>query len=59
MKLFIDLDSPPRIMKAITRAISSAMQDCELTHLNRHVLDLNRARQQHETYNQVLRDLAV
>ena len=46
-------------MKAITRAISSAMQDCELTHLNRQALDLDRARQQHEAYNQALRDLAV
>lgn len=46
-------------MKAITRAISSAMQDCELTHMDRQALDLDRARQQHEAYNQVLRDLAV
>lgn len=46
-------------MKAITRAISSAMQDCELTHMERQALDLNRARQQHEAYNQALRDLTV
>ncbi|ASJ74794.1 dimethylarginine dimethylaminohydrolase family protein [Granulosicoccus antarcticus] len=46
-------------MKAITRAISSAMQDCELTHMDRQALDLDRARQQHEAYNQALRDLAV
>ncbi len=46
-------------MKAITRAISSAMQDCELTHMERQALDLNRARQQHEAYNQALRELAV
>ena len=46
-------------MKAITRAISSAMQDCELTHMDRQALDLDRARQQHEAYNQALRDLQV
>ena len=41
-------------MKAITRAISSAMQDCELTHMERQALDLAIARQQHEAYNQAL-----
>jgi len=46
-------------MKAITRAISSAMQDCELTHMDRQPLDLERARQQHEAYNQALRELSV
>ena len=46
-------------MKAITRAISSAMQDCELTHMERQSLDLTRAREQHEAYNQALRALGV
>lgn len=46
-------------MKAITRAVSSAMQQCELTHLDRQSLDLNIARKQHENYNQALRNLGV
>ena len=46
-------------MKAITRAISSAMQDCELTHMERQPLDLSLARAQHEAYNQALRSLGV
>lgn len=46
-------------MKAITRAISSAMQNCELTHMERQSLDLTRARAQHEAYNQALRTLGV
>ncbi len=46
-------------MKAITRALSSAMQNCELTHMKRQTLDLDLARTQHEAYNQALRDLGV
>ncbi len=46
-------------MKAITRAVSSAMHHCELTHMDRQALDLDRARQQHEAYNQALRKLGV
>jgi len=46
-------------MKAITRAISSAMQDCELTHLERQPLNLDVAQQQHANYNQTLREMGV
>jgi len=46
-------------MKAITRAISSAMQDCELTHMQRQPLDLVRTREQHKAYNQALKELSV
>lgn len=46
-------------MYAITRAISSAMQNCELTHLQRQPLDLNIAREQHAAYNDALRALNV
>lgn len=46
-------------MKAITRAVSSAMQQCELTHMKRETLDLPRARAQHALYNQSLRSLGV
>ncbi len=46
-------------MKAITRAVSSAMQECELTHMAREPIDVARARLQHENYNRALRDLGV
>ncbi len=46
-------------MKAISRDISAAMQECELTHLPRQTLDLALARSQHAAYNQALKDLGV
>ena len=42
---------------AITRAISESIQNCELTHLERTVIDLERARLQHKQYEQELRSL--
>lgn len=39
---------------AITREISPAMQDCELTHLARTPIDLKRAQEQHYAYEQAL-----
>ncbi len=59
MTSLFSLTDTARTLKAITRAISSAMQDCKLTHRDRQPLDPDRARQQHEAYNQVLRELAV
>lgn len=47
--------APARI--AVTRAVSSAMVRCELTHLERTVIDVALAREQHEAYEQALRDL--
>ncbi|HVI58478.1 MAG TPA: arginine deiminase-related protein [Luteimonas sp.] len=41
---------------AITRAVSRAMQRCELTHLQRREIDLDLARAQHAAYEQALRD---
>lgn len=41
---------------AITRAVSPALADCELTHLERQVIDVDLARQQHAAYQQALRD---
>ena len=35
---------------AITREISSAFQNCQLTHLPRVPIDLERARAQHDAY---------
>ncbi len=42
---------------AITRQISPAMQDCELTHLQRIPIDLDLARLQHRQYEQALEQL--
>ena len=41
---------------AITRAVSRALERCELTHLPRRPIDLALARRQHASYEQVLRD---
>ncbi|MEO7013782.1 MAG: arginine deiminase family protein [Dokdonella sp.] len=41
---------------AITRAVSRALERCELTHLERRVLDVDLARKQHVAYVDALRD---
>lgn len=42
---------------AITRGLSPAIARCELTHLERRPIDLERARAQHERYQRTLADL--
>ena len=42
------------MLMAITRAISPALQQCELTHLDRVPIDLERARSQHAAYEWAL-----
>jgi dimethylargininase len=42
---------------AITREISGAFQDCQLTHLPRVAIDLERARAQHDAYEWALVEL--
>jgi dimethylargininase len=42
---------------ALTREISPAIAQCELTHLERVPIDLDIARQQHESYERALSDL--
>ena len=44
-------------MLAITRGISPAFARCELTHLAREPIDLERARRQHAAYEAALREL--
>src|SRR5258708_2970748 len=39
---------------AITRDISPALTECELTHLERRPIDVERARAQHHDYERVL-----
>ena len=42
--------------RAITREISSGIAQCELTHLAREPIDVDRARRQHDAYEQRLTD---
>jgi len=44
---------------AITHQVSPAINQCELTHLERIPIDLERARIQHNAYEQALRSLGV
>ena len=44
---------------AITRAVSRSINECELTHLERSPIDLERARLQHRAYEQALRSVGV
>ena len=39
---------------AVTRPVSAAMAACELTHVPRTAIDIDRARRQHEAYEQAL-----
>jgi dimethylargininase len=41
---------------AVTREISSAIDRCELTHLTRQAIDVEKARAEHRTYEQRLRE---
>jgi dimethylargininase len=41
-------------LTALTRAVSSSLTDCVLTHVPRTPIDLERARRQHHEYEQVL-----
>jgi dimethylargininase len=47
--------APARI--ALTRQISSAIERCELTYVQRAPIDIGRARKQHQDYEQLLRRL--
>src|SRR5690242_14185216 len=44
----------PGAMRAITRDISPALARCELTHLARTPIDVDRARRQHDAYERCL-----
>jgi dimethylargininase len=47
----------PFQFQAITRQVSRSIQDCELTHLDRQPINLERARKQHKDYEEALRRL--
>ena len=47
------------MLTAITRAVSRAIDRCELTNLERLPIDLGRAREQHRRYEEALQSLGV
>jgi dimethylargininase len=47
------------MLTAITRKISPAITRCELTHLERQPIDLEKADVQHKEYEQILRSIGV
>jgi dimethylargininase len=47
------------MLAAITRAVSPAIVNCELTFVDRKPIDLNKARAQHQAYEQLLEGLGV
>jgi dimethylargininase len=47
------------MLTAITRAVSPAIVNCELTFLDRRPIDLHKAREQHRAYEQLLRNLGA
>jgi len=47
------------MLTAITRAVSPALNDCELEHLERQAIDIAKASQQHRDYEECLRSLGA
>jgi dimethylargininase len=47
------------VLTAITRAVSPALADCELTFVERQTIDLARAQQQHTAYEHLLAKLGI
>jgi dimethylargininase len=52
-------DGGGRVWTALTRAVSATMGSCELTYLSRQRIDIRRAVEQHERYQQCLMQLGV
>jgi dimethylargininase len=44
------------VRRAITREVSSGIAQCELTHVTREPIDVDRARRQHDAYEDCLKD---
>jgi dimethylargininase len=47
------------MLTAITRGVSPALADCELSFVKRQPIDMQKARQQHRSYEQLLEKLGV
>lgn len=47
------------MLTAITRAVSPTLSDCQLEHLDRQLIDVQRASNQHRAYEACLRELGV
>lgn len=54
---FINFLKKIKMLKAITRSISPNMANCELTHLERVSIDIQKANEQHKTYGKILENL--
>jgi dimethylargininase len=55
--LGIELQDGNNLRIALTRGVSPSIGQCELTHLSRQEIDVNRARYQHAQYENLLIDL--
>src|SRR2546423_250106 len=49
----------PIMFTALTRAVSSRINECELTFIERQAIDVERAVRQHRNYQQLLRSLGL
>ena len=49
----------PIMFTALTRAVSSRINECELTFIERQAIDVERAVRQHRSYQQLLRSLGL
>src|SRR6202162_6744559 len=47
------------MLTAITRAVSPAIVDCEISFIDRRPIDLARAQQQHHAYEELLEELGA
>ncbi|MCU1234019.1 MAG: Dimethylargininase [Candidatus Solibacter sp.] len=47
------------MLMAITRAVSPSMDACELSYIDREIIDISQARAQHAAYEAALRELGV
>jgi len=47
------------MLTAITRKVSPAFNQCELTHLTRQPIDIEKAQEQHDAYEMALLSLGV
>lgn len=56
---FSRVDFSPNVLTAITRAVSPAIVNCELTFVQRQPIDLSKARAQHRAYEQLLEKLGA
>lgn len=62
MRLLLDEDVPRQLkqtLTALTRAVSPRISECALTYVEREPIDYERAHEQHNAYEALLRGLGV